>query len=80
MPVYEYRCSGCGAASELLLPMGDARARTCLDCGAPLRRRPSRVAVRYSGWGFTATDRLVRRPGGDFRALRERADQIADGD
>jgi hypothetical protein len=40
------------------------------------------VAVRYQGWGFTATDKLL--PEGrrrqDFRSLRDRAERIADGE
>jgi putative FmdB family regulatory protein len=84
VPVYEYVCQHCGAPSELLLP--HARAAdpgACDGCGHDrLRRRFSRVAVRYDGWGFNATDRLVAdRPArGDFRTVRERAERIAEGD
>jgi hypothetical protein len=40
------------------------------------------VAVKYQGWGFTSTDKLLPedRRGQDFRALRERAERIADGE
>jgi hypothetical protein len=40
------------------------------------------VAVKSGGWGFNATDKLVpeqRRQQG-YRALRERAERISDGD
>jgi putative FmdB family regulatory protein len=80
MPVYEYRCPACGREEERLLPR-DAAAPACPGCGAVLRKRFSRVAVRYQGWGFKATDSLVRDPRGkDFAALRERAEQISDGE
>jgi hypothetical protein len=38
--------------------------------------------VKYQGWGFTSTDKLVPedRRDQDFRALRDRAERIADGD
>jgi len=37
------------------------------------------VAVRYEGWGFTATDSLVSDTRGkDFRTLRDKAEQISD--
>jgi hypothetical protein len=38
------------------------------------------VGVRYQGWGFTSTDKLLpeSRRQQDFRALRERAERIAD--
>jgi hypothetical protein len=47
-----------------------------------LRRRYSRVAVRYEGWGFNSTDRLLpeERRRQDYRAVRERAERIADGE
>jgi putative FmdB family regulatory protein len=82
MPVYEYRCRACGAAEEHLQPMGSDAPGPCEACGGELRRRYSRVAVRYQGWGFESTDSLVGgdRSKKDFRALRERAERIADGE
>jgi putative FmdB family regulatory protein len=78
MPVYEFACADCGAREEHLLKLGQTDDRPCA-CGGRLRHRFSRVAVRYGSWGFTATDSLVNRPpGGDFRALRERAERISD--
>jgi len=81
VPVYEYRCEQ-GHACELLQPLGAGPPeRGCEVCGAALRKQVSRVGVRYQGWGFTATDSLVRDPGRkDFRDLRERAERIADGE
>lgn len=84
MPLYEYICKHCGSACEHLLPhtqVDDAGA--CPSCGQDaLRRRFSRVAVRYEGWGFAATDGMVpERPGrGDFRTVRERAERLSEGD
>jgi predicted nucleic acid-binding Zn ribbon protein len=53
----------------------------CQECGGQLRRVYGRVAVRFSGWGFKSTDSLVPedRPRKDFKKLREKADEIADG-
>jgi putative FmdB family regulatory protein len=81
MPVYEYSCRDCGERSEHLQPMGSDAPGPCPACGGELRRRFSRVAVKYQGWGFTSTDGLVPgdRPKKDFRELRERAERIADG-
>jgi putative FmdB family regulatory protein len=74
-----FRCAGCDLERELLLPLGDTDPRLCPDCGGQTRLRMSRVAVRYDGWGFTATDRLVADTRGkDVKALRESAEQIAD--
>ena len=79
MPVYEYVCTACDAVEEHLLPLGADGPDACAVCGEPLRRKFSRVAVRYEGWGFTATDNLVRDTRGkDYKDLRERAERIAD--
>jgi putative FmdB family regulatory protein len=80
MPVYEYRCGDCGASEEHLQPMGSDAPGPCQACGGELRRRFSRVAARYQGWGFKSTDKLLPgdRPRKDFRTLRERAERIAD--
>ncbi len=79
MPVYEYACRECGAVEDHLLPLGADGPDTCAACGGPLRRKFSRVAVKYEGWGFTATDSLVKDTRGkDFKELRSRAERIAD--
>ena len=81
MPIYEYRCTVCGARSEELQPVGSDPPGACADCGGELRRVYGRVAVTFSGWGFARTDALAPagRPRKDFRALKERADQISSG-
>lgn len=82
MPVYEYACDGCDETVDRLLPMARADdPGPCPACGADLRRRFSRVAVKYTSWGFSRTDGLVAdRPGrGDYREVAERADRIAEG-
>ncbi|MEX2221062.1 MAG: FmdB family zinc ribbon protein [Candidatus Rokuibacteriota bacterium] len=82
MPIYQYRCTACGADQEFLQRLGEAApAGGCPDCGGALRKRFSRVAVKYGSWGFTSTDQLSRSPGSkDFKALRERAERISDGE
>lgn len=81
MPIYEYACGECGAVEEHLQAVGaEAPEDGCTECGGPLRRKFSRVAVKYEGWGFSSTDSLVGNPGGkDFKALRERAERISEG-
>jgi putative FmdB family regulatory protein len=79
VPIYEYACRSCAAVEEHLLALGAEGPAECAACGGPLRRKFSRVAVRYEGWGFTATDSLVNDTRGkDYKALRERAERIAD--
>jgi putative FmdB family regulatory protein len=79
VPIYEYACRACAAVEEHLLPLGADGPEACAACGGPLRRKFSRVAVRYEGWGFTSTDKLVGDTRGkDYKALRERAERISD--
>lgn len=79
MPVYEYACRECGAVEEHLLKLGAEGPTECAACGGPLRRKFSRVAVKYETWGFTSTDSLVNDTRGkDFKALRSKAEQISD--
>jgi len=83
MPIYEYTCRACGNDEEHLQPLGASAPGPCAACGGELRRRWSRVAVKYQDWGFTSTDKLLpdgRRQDKNYRALRERAERIADSD
>ena len=81
MRVYEYRCLACGAATEEIQPMGAGPPGPCPVCGGELRRRYGRVAVTFGGWGFRSTDSLVAgdRRRKDFKALKRKADEIAEG-
>jgi putative FmdB family regulatory protein len=79
MPVYLFRCTSCEVESEALLPLGETGDRPCPECGHPARHRFARIAVKYEGWGFTATDSLVSDTRGkDFKRLRETAEKISD--
>jgi putative FmdB family regulatory protein len=81
MPVYEYRCLACGSMLEEIQPMGAPPPGPCPKCSGELKRVYSRVGVTFSGWGFKKTDSLVPedRPRKDFRKLREKAEEIAEG-
>jgi putative FmdB family regulatory protein len=79
MPLYLFRCTGCDHESEVLLPLGETADRACPECGKPAKHRFARIAVKYNGWGFTATDSLVSDSRGkDFKKLRETAEKISD--
>lgn len=60
--------------------MGAGPPGPCPECEGELRRAYGRVGVRFSGWGFRRTDSLVPedRRRKDFRALKEKADEIVD--
>jgi putative FmdB family regulatory protein len=79
VPLYLFRCTGCGTETEQLLALGELADRECADCGSAAKHRFARVAVKYNTWGFGATDNLVtNNRGKDFTALREAAEKISD--
>lgn len=83
MPVYEFRCQDCGGDLELVRPMGSTEPpASCPSCGGSrMRRRWSRVGVRFEGWGFSRTDDLLpedRRAKRDYRELKQKAEEISE--
>ena len=79
MPIYVFRCTSCRAEHEVLAALGATDAGPCPECGGQTKLRIGRVAVKYNGWGFTATDSLVSDTRGkDFSTLRDKAEQISD--
>ena len=60
--------------------MGSGPPGPCPECEGELVRVYSRVGIRFSGWGFNATDGLLPddRPKRDFRTLKEKAEEIRD--
>ena len=82
MPLYEYRCPACRHELEEVQAMGAGPPGPCPRCGGELKRLYGRVGVRFSGWGFSRTDSLL--PEGrrrkDFRALKDKAEELTDSD
>ncbi|KAA9133506.1 zinc ribbon domain-containing protein [Marinihelvus fidelis] len=57
MPIYEYRCEGCGHELEKLQRMSDDPLRDCPECGqAQLKRLISAAGFRLKGGGWYETD------------------------
>lgn len=57
MPIYEYRCAGCGFQKEYLQKMGDALLTDCPECGtASLRKMVTAAGFQLKGSGWYATD------------------------
>lgn len=80
MPIYEYKCTACGAREEHILLWSDEPPTACGSCGGALKRAyAGRVQVSFGGWGFSKTDGLIPDTRGkDFKALKQRAERIAD--
>ncbi len=57
MPTYEYSCTNCGAAHEIVQKMSDSTLTICPDCGEPtLRKLFNNVGVVFKGSGFYRND------------------------
>ena len=81
MPVFGYRCTACGARSDHIVLPGENPPSECAACGGTLKRTWSgRVHISLEGWGFKKTDSYLPddRPRRDCKALKERAERIAD--
>jgi putative FmdB family regulatory protein len=55
VPIYEYRCPD-GHEFEVFQNMTDDPVAECQECGKPVERVFSPVAVHYKGSGFYTTD------------------------
>jgi putative FmdB family regulatory protein len=81
MPVYDFKCTACGAREEHILLSGETPPSACVACGGDLKRAWSgRLHVSLEGWGFSKTDSLLPedRPRKPWKMLKERAERIAD--
>ena len=57
MPIYEYRCQGCGHELEALQKFDEGLLRKCPECGAlKLKRLVSAPSFRLKGTGWYETD------------------------
>lgn len=56
MPMYEYKCAGCGAIFELIQRFSDAPLTTHEVCGGAVERLISAPALQFKGSGWYVTD------------------------
>ena len=57
MPIYEYRCNGCGHEMELIQKMSDDPMKDCPVCKEPkLKKLISASGFRLKGEGWYETD------------------------
>lgn len=57
MPIYEYRCTTCGAQKDHIQKMGAAALTTCPACGADSYvKQISAAGFQLKGSGWYATD------------------------
>lgn len=57
MPIYEYRCSSCGAQKDVMQKMSDAPLSVCPECGKEtFFKQLSAAGFQLKGSGWYATD------------------------
>ncbi|WP_207063548.1 FmdB family zinc ribbon protein [Motiliproteus sp. SC1-56] len=57
MPIYEYRCDGCGHEMEALQKLSDEALKDCPECLKPaLQKLISAAGFRLAGGGWYETD------------------------
>lgn len=57
MPIYEYRCTDCGAQKEHLQKMSDAPLAQCPSCGgANYSKQVTAAGFQLKGNGWYVTD------------------------
>lgn len=57
MPIYEYRCDGCGFQKEYLQKLKDPPLTTCPECGKEcFRKMLTAAGFQLKGSGWYATD------------------------
>lgn len=57
MPIYEYRCSACGCAREIMQKMSDSPLTACPECGkATFSKQLSAPGFQLKGSGWYASD------------------------
>ncbi len=56
MPLYEYRCEGCGKVVEAIQRFSDPPYTICPHCGGALKKLISAPAIKFKGAGFYIND------------------------
>ena len=56
MPLYEYKCNGCGQVFELIQRFSDAPLTQHEGCGGQVERLVSAPALQFKGSGWYITD------------------------
>src|SRR5207247_8093129 len=66
MPIYEYRCTSCGAVTEVLQrSMSDKPLKKCPKCSGEVEKLISRSSFHLKGSGWYVTDYARKGAGGE---------------
>jgi putative FmdB family regulatory protein len=80
MPIYVYRCEGCGEVFELIQKFSDEPLTVHEKCGAPVHRMITSSAIQFKGSGWYATDYAEGGNGGSKKGDSEKSEKKESGD
>jgi putative FmdB family regulatory protein len=55
MPIYEYKCEN-GHVFDIMQKMSEDPLKSCVECGAPVKKVMHPVNIAFKGSGFYSTD------------------------
>lgn len=67
MPLYEYKCEGCGETFEVIQKFADDPLTVHDKCGGPVHRLLSPPAFQFKGSGWYVTDYAKGNAGGSTK-------------
>ena len=77
MPIYEYKCEGCGETFEVIQKFSDEPLTVHEKCGGNVHRVLTAPAFQFKGSGWYATD--YAKSSGSSPAKSESGDKGSDG-
>ena len=79
MPVYVYRCDGCGQQFEKRQSFSDAPLTECELCHGSLRKLLQPTTIIYKGSGFYSTDHRSKSGGDSSNGSSKKKDGATSG-
>jgi len=62
MPIYEYKCLGCGRHFEKRQSVSEDALTVCEECGGKLEKQVSLSGFQFKGAGWYVTDYAGKKP------------------
>ncbi|NNE68279.1 MAG: zinc ribbon domain-containing protein [Pyrinomonadaceae bacterium] len=79
MPIYEYKCTACGAHLEKLQKASDDPLTECGECGGKLEKQWSLSGFQFKGEGWYVTD-YAGKKASDGDSKKSEGDSTDSGD
>ena len=74
MPIYDYRCTQCGATTEVRHGFNERYETPCSACGGPVARVFNPAPIVFKGSGFYVTDSRPSKSGTSSSSTEKKAD------